>query len=298
MIMHESSNGSRLAIPIRYYQFARLYGPGMPPHGTEGLHEKLLEKPPSQIGVVAVHCWNLGEPSGPFPIGPDAHCPGEAADWVPTAHEIITERINPLLGVARNVGVSVFHLAAKAYADRYPQYRKIAADPELQPSTPQEDLIAGSVRPVSETARHQELLGRDFPGAVWETHSEIFDISQSVKPLSDDYVFLNGWQLNGLCRRLDIDTLFYCGFMANICLLEIPGALREMATRFNYQCVVLRDCTTAYECADTVDGNWMTSAAIRVIEQGLGYSASSRDFIAAAERYQHDRNRKRNMQKT
>jgi nicotinamidase-related amidase len=144
------------------------------------------------------------------------------------------------------------------------------------------------VRPISETERNRELLGPEFPGAVWKTHPDIFGISESVQPLSDDHVFLNGWQLNGLCRRLDIDTLFFCGFMANICLLEMPGALREMAARFGYQCVVLRDCTTAYECADTVDGNWMTFATIRLVEQGLGYSASARDFITAAERCHKD----------
>ena len=80
---------------------------------------------------------------------------------------------------------------------------------------------------------------------------------------------------------MDIDTLFYVGFMANVCLVNVPGAMKEMAGKFGYWCVVLREGTTAYEHADTYEGNWMTFAAIRQIEAGIGYSASSEDFIAA-----------------
>jgi hypothetical protein len=57
-----------------------------------------------------------------------------------------------------------------------------------------------------------------------------------------------------------------------------------MSHKFKYRCVVLRDCTTAYEFAETADGNWMTFAAIRLIESGMGYSAISDDFISAFQR--------------
>jgi len=123
--------------------------------------------------------------------------------------------------------------------------------------------------------------GTNFPGSVWKTHDEKFDIAKSLRPLPNGAVFLNSWQLNGLCRRKKIDTLFYVGFMADLCLVNIPGAIREMSQKFKYRCVVLRDCTTVYEFAETVDGNWMTFAAIRLIESDMGYSAISDDFISA-----------------
>jgi len=269
-----------LKLPIRYYQIARLYGPGMPASGSEGLHERLLEKPVGKVGLVSVHCWNLGEADGPYPIAADAHCPGEAADWVPTAHEIIKDHIRPVLEAAREAGIAVFHLAQHAYAGKYPQYKEIAADPELQ-SPDSSGSFAGCVRPRSVEEMWQDEYGPDFPGPVWVTHRDAFDIAEAVRPLPDEHVFLNGWQLNGLCRRMDIDTLFYVGFMADLCLMNLPGAIREMAMKFKYRCIVLRECTTAYEFSDTVEGNWMTLAAIRLIESGLGYSASSRDFITA-----------------
>ena len=45
--------------------------------------------------------------------------------------------------------------------------------------------------------------------------------------------------------------------MADLCLANIPGAMREMFSRFGYHCIALRNCTTAYEFADTCTGQWM-----------------------------------------
>ena len=269
-----------LQLPLRYYQIAQLYGPGMPPSGKEGLLTRMLQKPANRTGLVIVHPWNLGESDGPYPIKPGTRIPGEAGDWVPSAHDIIANKIKPVLDAARKAGVPVFHLAQHTYAPRYPQYLEIAADPELQ--SPEKNVkFEVSVEPRTVAEMWDAKYGPDFPGPVWKTHADTFDIARQLRPLAEEAVFLNGWQLNGLCRRQKIDTLIYVGFMADLCLVNIPGAIREMAYKFKYRCVVLRDCTTAYEFAETVEGNWMTFAAIRLIESGMGYSASSDDFIAA-----------------
>jgi len=272
-----------LRLPVRYFQIARLYGPGMPPSGREGYHQRILQKPAGRLGLVSVHCWNLGEADGPYPIGTDAHCPGEAADWVPTAHEIIRECIAPVMRAAREAGVTVFHLAQHIYAPKYPQYRQIAEDPELKPPSPPADCER-CVRPRPVQEQWADEYGEAFPGPVWVTHKEKFDIAEAVRPKDDEPVVTDGWQLNGLCRRRDIDTLLYVGFMADLCLVNIPGAIREMSGKFGYRCVVLRDCTTAYEFQDTHEGRWMTRAAVRLIETGMGYSATSEDFISAVQR--------------
>jgi len=271
---------SVLRVPIRYYQIARLYGPGMPPSGREGSHTRILEKPAGQVGLVSVHCWNLGEPNGPYPIEADARCPGEAGDWVLRAHAIARDHILPAIEAARAVGVRVFHLAQATYAPRYPAYREIEADDDLKAPV---DIgsVEGCVRPRSVAEQWADEYGEDFPGPVWVTHKDTFDIAEAVRPTPSESVVVNGWQLNGLCRRLDIDTLFYVGFMADLCLVNVPGAIREMSGKFGYRCVVLRDCTTAYEFEDTYEGGWMTRVAIRLIETDLGYSALSGDFIQA-----------------
>jgi len=269
-----------LKLPVRYYQIAQLYGPGMPPSSREGHHERTLEKPVGQVGLVLVHCWNLGEADGPYPISSDARIPGKAGDWVPTAHEIIRRHLKPVLDSARRAGIEVFHLAQEKYAPRYESYNSIKKDPGMR--GPRSARVAGCVRPRSYKQQHDDEYGADFPGCVWETHSDSFDIAKALRPIGDEPVIVNGWQLNQLARRKDIDTLFYAGFMADICLINSSGAMREMAGKYRYSCVVLRECTTAYEYADTCEGRWMTRSAIRRIETELGYSASARDFIAAA----------------
>jgi nicotinamidase-related amidase len=272
---------SMLNIPIRYYQISQMYGPGMPASGNEGLHERILSKKPQHVGLVLGHVWNLGEPDGPYPITPDMGKPGEASNWVPVAHNIVRNHIKPALEAARQAGVAVFHLAQNSYAGKYPQYREIAADPELNPV--ETVKYERCVRPRSNKEIWSHEYGDNYPGPVWVTHPEKFDIARDVRPADDEAVFLTGYQLNGLCRRKDIDTLFYAGFMADICLLDVSGALREMANKFRYHCVALRDCTTAYEYEETHNEGWMTFAAIRRVEQDMGYSALSGDFVAACE---------------
>ena len=45
-------------LPIRYYQIAQLYGPGMPASGVEGLHQDTMNVNAGKIGLVLVHTWN------------------------------------------------------------------------------------------------------------------------------------------------------------------------------------------------------------------------------------------------
>jgi nicotinamidase-related amidase len=270
-----------MKLQLNYYRLGALYGPGMPPPGEAGPAQKVIEREPGQVGLVLVHCWNLGESDGPYPIKPGDRRPGEAADWVPKAHGIIQDHIEPVLHAARTAGISVFHLAQQAYANRYPQYKRIATDPELKPpeTAPQAAGIQGCLSPRSRDEKWTDQYGPDFPGAVWVTHAETFNIARALHPLDTEAVYLDGWQLNGLCRRAGIDTLYFVGFMADLCLLNIPGALREMSARFGYRCVVLSDCTTAYEFPDTLEKGDMTKAAIRLVETDLGYSSRAEDFI-------------------
>ncbi len=71
-----------MRIPVRHYQIAQMYGPGMPPSGREGLHGKTLVWLPGHVGLVLVHIWNVGEPDGPYPIE-GKRLPGHAGDWYP-----------------------------------------------------------------------------------------------------------------------------------------------------------------------------------------------------------------------
>jgi len=273
----------KLHLPLHYHRLGALYGPGMPPPGEPGPQTKVIDRDLGQVGLVLVHCWNLGEADGPYPIEAGDRRPGQAADWVPQAHGIIHDVIQPVLEAARDAGMTVFHLGQHAYADRYAGYQRVATDPELQApaGAPRPLPEDGCPSPRSRDEKWTDQYGADFPGPVWVTHKESFDIARAVRPLDGEAVYLNGWQLNGLCRRAGIDTLVWAGFMADLCLLNIPGALREMSSMFGYRCVALRDGTVAYEFDDTVADKAMTRAALRLIETDLGYTMSSQQFLHA-----------------
>ena len=195
-----------IRLPVQNYLISRLYGPGMPVCGVEGLIKNLVELELEQVGLVLVHCWNLGESDGPYPHEPGVSETGEAGDWVIRAHEIIRNRLSPALSAARKAGVKVFHLAQYVYADRYARYREIAADPSLQGS-PQREPESVCLQPETVDQMFRDQYGTDFPGAVWITDADKFDIARAVKPAPGEDVYLNGSQLNGLCRRYGIDTL-------------------------------------------------------------------------------------------
>jgi len=275
----DTLSGQLFNLPIRYYQIAQLYGPGMPPSGDEGLQMDTLIINAGKIGLVLVHTWNLGEADGPYPIyDTTAWKDGEAGAWVPEAHKIVEDNIHPVLKAARQSGIKVFHLAQSTYAEKYPQYQELKKDQGLQ-NPVKRVAFEKSIDPVSYQEGWKREYGENYPGPVWKTHTKEFDIAKLLKPLPDESVFVTGWQLNGLCRRENISVLIYAGFMADLCLLNIPGAIREMTNTFHYNCVVLRDCTTAYEYEETIEGKWMTFAAIRLVESEFGYSATAEDFI-------------------
>jgi hypothetical protein len=69
-----------LELPVQHVTNAHIYGPGMPRWGQQSLREFLLRKPLSQVALVSVHCWKIGEPDGPYPIASNDRRPGEAAD--------------------------------------------------------------------------------------------------------------------------------------------------------------------------------------------------------------------------
>jgi nicotinamidase-related amidase len=267
-----------IELPIRRYEIAQLYGPGMPPSCTEGYRQHTVSRKVSQVGLVLVHCWNLGESDGPYPARTDERLRGKAGDWVCEARKIISERIAPALAAARRAGLAVFHLAHESYAGRYESYRHIKDDPRM--AAPPQAPVDLCVRPRTLGRQLAEQYGADFPGCVWDTHRESFDIARAVRPAEGEHVIVNGWQLNRLCRQMDIDTLVYAGFMADICLVHSSGAMREMSLRYKYNCVALRDCTVAYEYGDTA-GGWMTFAAVRNIETAHGGSTTSGNFVAA-----------------
>lgn len=274
-----------LTFPTLRYQVRRFYGPGMssPPEEREGRIEELWEIEPSRIGILAMHCWNLGEPDGPYPYTteePDA----AMATWVPRAQKIIQERLVPLFAAARKAGVWICHSAPESYGLRYPQHREGLDElgPDGLKHGPPRRNAGGCVRPFTWRERYAKSYGPSFPGAVWQTHPDTFDIASAIRPQPGDGVIITTQQLDHLCRKRNIDTLLFVGFMTDYCVMGSPGGIEDMSA-LGYRCIILRDGTTAHEYADTIATGAMTAAAIRRIEYAYGWSATTVDIVAACE---------------
>ena len=79
-----------------------------------------------------------------------------------------------------------------------------------------------------------------------------------------------------------VHTLFYSGFAANMCVPHRDYGMRAMDKR-GYDVVLIGDCTTAIEMADTVEEMALTKAAILDVEVNVGYTVSSGDLLAGGE---------------
>ncbi len=123
--------------------------------------------------------------------------------------------------------------------------------------------------------RHPE--DRDFEEII-----EKRSIVPEVEPRDGDCVIFDGAQLHGVLAERRVHTLLYAGFAANMCVPHRDYGMRAMGKR-GYDVVLIEDCTTAIEVADTLEGMALTKAAIVDVAVSVGHTVSSGDLLAAAE---------------
>lgn len=119
---------------------------------------------------------------------------------------------------------------------------------------------------------------------AWVEPNDILGHSAIAAPNGEDVLIkkqmYSGFfetELDSALRNSNIKNLVVVGFDANICLkYTLVDALYR-----NYRIIVLRDCIRTMEFPETVDGQWANFMAVRHIETAIGYTAISRDFIAA-----------------
>ncbi len=198
------------------------------------------------------------------------------------AEEIIRERIVPLLDAARSAGLRVVHAPAKPAATKYPQWTQFAADEDLfgPRGAPEPWPPAEFVRREGDYSQYAKPKARGKLRETIQRTQRERDIHPAVRPQPGDFVIATGPQLHRLCRFFRILHLFYAGFAANMCVLDRDYGIRAMARR-GYNCILLRDCTTAIEADETVGKLELTEAAIWDVEMLRGFSTTSEHLIAA-----------------
>ena len=253
----------RIRLPVRFYR-------AVPTSDPVGLVEEDWALDVGRTAFIELHCWNIGCPGG-IPVPEDY--------WVfegsPQNHEYmwraVIEEIAPSMQAARSVSMPVVHVQGEQIGRRYAH---------LRPPIPSEP--AGSSRvPISDhmTRRQNRVHGEGY--ADWPQWANV-DIAEPVKPLDGDILVVTTEQFDDWLRGQGIDTLFYTGFSANLCILDSPAAIKAMAA-LGYRCVILREATTGVEFPDTMQSRSHTLNAIRCIEAWWGYSASGLDFRCACQ---------------
>lgn len=267
-----------LEMPVRYRRMMKVSDPNR----ESNFHtaEKTLALPVEQTGFVLVDLWDCSRM-------PDEIKPG-GISFCARAGDITETRIKPALEAARALGMTVIHVPTAYVAEKYEERYRRAAELEVEPSP------AADVRdwPPAEarqawTQETWEARYGDYGPEENRLRMDNTFIPEAAEPVEGEWLIGTSEQMHAICRREGLLNLVYVGFATNMCLLFKPGALWEMS-RAGYRCVVLRDCTTAVENAETYAGLDMTRVFVDWFEMYmLAYTALSEDFLRACEAARH-----------
>lgn len=251
-----------LKLSVRYYR-----------HGTddgvecreENFRHRDMEwrVPVEQAALVLVDCW--------------------AEHFIRTHEEnsgrIMRELLKPAVQAARAAGMTVVHAPSPTYVDAYPQRVGYASDQDLglAPAASPDDWPPPEFR--RKEGEYAQFAKPPEPKIVeWVKDPSHYRICEELGPEPGDFVVGSGDQLHRLLKHRKLLHLFYAGFAANICVLYRDYGTRAMAQR-GYNVVLLRDATIGIEAHDTLDGAWLTQAAVRSVEMLTGHSCLCGDFV-------------------
>ena len=226
-----------------------------------------------------MHAGNDGYPGGLEWSGdsPDAAITG-SCECIPRTKDIIDNHIAPLFDAARSIGIRVVYLMSgcEEWAKKYPQYRELAARVK-EPKSPRTDLPRCSKNYRQELLR--EVLGAEY---LELAKHQPQDIAPTIEPQPQDWIITTVAQIATLLNEKGIQNVLLTGFDLSGCLLTEPGGVYDMGG-LGYRCVVLRDCTTASESAETAPNLVITQSILTVIELFRAYTADSKDVISTIE---------------
>ena len=222
--------------------------------------------PLRDAAVVCVDCWNW-------------HFSRETLE---RTEDCTAKNIAPLLAACRAHGLQVIHMPADPVASRHPNLRRLKPA-DARPQAPWPDTPAwppaefkSKTGPYAQFARPVEP--QDAARAQHRETKRAFH--RLCQPVGNEPVLLDGEDLHRYCAERKILHLFFIGFNTNACVMMRAYGIPPMAAR-GYHCILVRDCTTGMEVADTVADLACTRGTVATIEQFLGYTVTARQLIDA-----------------
>ncbi|HEY7305441.1 MAG TPA: isochorismatase [Bryobacteraceae bacterium] len=188
----------------------------------------------------------------------------------------LVKKLEPVLETARRNGMVIVHAPAETmsfYANS-PQRQRILALPAFTP--PKEMNLTSPALPIDDSDG-----GCDTPGE--KEHRAWTCEHPGLKIAPEDYVSDNGREIYNLLRSRGIETVFYTGVHANMCILNRTFAIKQM-TKWGVQCVLLRDLTDAMynpQAAPYVSHHLGTELVVEYIEKYWSPTVLSDDLCRA-----------------
>jgi nicotinamidase-related amidase len=188
----------------------------------------------------------------------------------------IALRMEPLLQKARAAGILIIHApsetmdfytgtAGRQLAQSAPHAEPPEAEPMHDPPLPIDDSNGGCDTPG------------DTEHRAWSRETPLLTIA------GGDVISDNGTEIYNVLRQHGIDTVFYMGVHANMCILNRSFGIRQLA-RWGIRCILVRDLTDAmYEPSSRpfVSHAAGTELVIEYIEQNWAPTVTSAQMLEA-----------------
>jgi nicotinamidase-related amidase len=188
----------------------------------------------------------------------------------------IAVRMEPLLEKARAAGVLIVH-APSDTMDFYggSEGRRLARSaPHVDP--PEVAPLHDPPLPIDDSNGGCDTPG-DTEHRAWSRETPLLTIAPG------DVISDNGTEIYNVLRQRGIDTVFYMGVHANMCILNRSFGIRQLA-RWGIHCILVRDLTDAmYEPSSRpfVSHAAGTELVIQYIEQHWAPTITSVQFMQA-----------------
>jgi nicotinamidase-related amidase len=199
--------------------------------------------------------------------------------WCRGATERVSQiavRMEPLLEKARAAGILIIHAPSETmdfYAGS--EGRKFAENaPHAEP--PEAAPLHDPPLPIDDSNGGCDTAG-DTEHRAWSRETHLLTIAQG------DVISDSGTEIYNVLRQRGIDTVFYMGVHANMCILNRTFGIRQMA-RWGIHCILVRDLTDAmYEPSSRpfVSHAAGTELVIEYIEQHWAPTVTSAQMMQA-----------------
>ena len=193
--------------------------------------------------------------------------------------KVINEKLVPLISKCREANMNIIHAPSPEVATKHPNWvnlvSRVGHQSVAHDEWPPKDFrnLTGDFKAYRRPHEPREKERQELPALTFHP---------KIQPLSGEPVVASGEELHRYCKNNGILFLFFAGFNTNACILSRDYGTIQMSNR-GYQVVLIRDCTTGMESAETQPTLSQTRGAILLLEMFGQYSVASDEIVRGFE---------------